>query len=381
MDIDLFKMIVDRSLEELYLEAVHLYGLGESYLVPQVMDYFDYAVERYYEAGVRTVLITNGERVTRFPERISVVDISFNAGTKETFREINGYDFERTVKNVWRLEREGGLGPHVNLHMLVFNRNAHETEEFKKLFAFTSAGLTLAYKYDNQCGKIDDETLLDYRKNHRIPCHYVRNTIYVCWNGDVILCCHDADGEVVHGNVKTMTFEEIWYGHRHTDQMIQHNRGIFAGLCRLCNFNVPIVEQNMRVTKQERIELRKRYLDFALEHMVQCPRANRCRFVKRYRENLEQMEGLSNSLIRICADDPRFYGMDSICNLAADPECPHLSKLRQRAREARITWEGPILGPSGYAFAARNYVLGLADAGVAIRAQPLWHDCDLELSE
>ncbi len=379
MDLDLFRKIVDESVKSLYLEAVHLYGVGEDYLIPNVMDYFDYAIEKYHDAGVRTVLITNGELVNRLPDRISSVDISFNAGTRKSFEEITGLDFDQTVHNIWRLERENNLDHNVNLHMLVFNRNVGEVEEFKKLFAFTGANLVMAYKYDNQCGTIEDDTVDEFKSSKKIPCHYVRNVINVCWNGDVILCPHDFDASTVHGNVKSMSFEQIWYNKIHTTKMIEHNNSTFEGLCCSCNFNVPINDQNVIVSKEERIALRKRYLDYALEHMISCDMANTCAFIKRYRENLEQMEHHSNSLIRICSDDPRFYGMDAVLNTSTSSACPHLASLRKRSKEARITWEGPIFGPSGYAFAARNYVLGLADLGVAIRPQPIWHDCRLKV--
>lgn len=379
MDFELFKKIVDESLKCLYLEAVHLYGIGEDYLIPNVMDYFDYAISRYYEAGVRTVLITNGERVTYLPDRISTVDISFNAGTPKSYWEITGMDFHRTVSNIYRLERDGNLGPHVNLHMLVFKRNVHEVEEFKKLFAFTSANLVLAFKYDNQCGALEDETLDRFRSYTKIPCHYVRNVMNVCWNGDVTLCCHDSDAQVVHGNVKNLSLEQIWYGRSHSEKVVKHGKLMFDGLCRHCNFNIPIVDQNVTVTKEERIALRKQHLDYALEHMVACPQAKSCDFVNRYRQRLEEIERFSTPLIRICSDDPRFYGIEAVLNTSSGSNCPHLRRIKEKFKAARVTWEGSIFGPSGYAFAARNYVIGLADLGASVRSQPVWHDCSMKV--
>ncbi|MCA9669715.1 MAG: glycosyltransferase, partial [Myxococcales bacterium] len=47
----------------------------------------------------------------------------------------------------------------------------------------------------------------------------------------------------------------------------------------------------------------------------------------------------------------------------------------------RVSWEGPLFGPSGYATAARAYVRGLDAVGVRVRAQPLWGDCKVSFDD
>ncbi|MBN1606542.1 MAG: glycosyltransferase [Polyangiaceae bacterium] len=49
--------------------------------------------------------------------------------------------------------------------------------------------------------------------------------------------------------------------------------------------------------------------------------------------------------------------------------------------DLRVTWQSPCLGISGYAFAAREYITGLADLGVRVSVKPIWGDCRLELDE
>jgi glycosyltransferase involved in cell wall biosynthesis len=51
------------------------------------------------------------------------------------------------------------------------------------------------------------------------------------------------------------------------------------------------------------------------------------------------------------------------------------------ASDLRVTWQGPCLGISGYAFAAREYITGLADLGVRVSVKPIWGDCRLERLE
>ncbi|MEO0272897.1 MAG: SPASM domain-containing protein [candidate division WOR-3 bacterium] len=378
MNFDFFKKIVDESSDSLYLEMVHLYGLGESYLVPNIDDYFRYAISKYSRRNTNICLITNGSVTTTLPSQIPFIDISFNAGKKSTYEKITGLDFDKTVSNIWRLEREGQLGPHVNLHMLVFEDNYSEIEDFKKMFAFTSANLVLCYKYDNQCGKIVDKTMPGYREFPRIPCHYVKNTIWVTWSGDVILCCHDVDGEISYGNVKHTSLVDLWYSKVHKEFIKQHQKMSFKKLCKLCNYNKPIVTQNIFVSRKERINLRKKYINFVNDKFIKCHHFSTCPFIKNYIENIDYLEAnINRPLIRICSDDERFYGIKNVIDFSNFTFCPELQKLRNTIKNARVTWEAPFFGPSGYAFAARNYLGGLSEIGCKVKAEPIWGDCKI----
>lgn len=386
MAFDLFRRLVDESLDTLYLDTVHLYGVGETFLAPRAMDYLDYAVARCHERGIRTCLITNGERVTDIPAGISVLDISFNAGRKETYERITGISFDRTVENLRRLHRAGRLDARSRIHMLVFEDNREEVEDFKRLFSFTGAELMLAYKYDNQCGKIEDKTLPEYRpavgwETARIPCHYVRDVINVAWNGDVILCPHDFEGEVTYGNVAEASLVEIWESERHRAVLAAHARRRFEGLCARCNFNLPMEGTDVVVSKEERIALRKRHAADLRNDRLLCERAPECPILARYFERMDEIEGMEGPIVPLCSTDPRFYGIEAVLDPGRHPFCPGLRRCRRSIASARVTWEAPVFGPSGYAFAARGYALGLAEVGAAVRLQPVWGDCTVEFEE
>ncbi len=383
MDFDLFRKIVDESLGSLYLEMVHLYGVGEVYMIPGVMKYFDYALERYSERGIRTCLITNGERITELPADLSVVDISFNAGKKETYERITGISFDRTRDNILRLQRDGQLDEKVNIHMLVFDDNAEEIDEFKRLFAYTGAELVLAYKYDNQRGEIEDKTVARHKTGNgasgaRIPCHYVRDVLNIAWNGDVILCPHDFDGEVNYGNANDQALAEIWYGSLHKKMLSDHAACSFQGLCAKCNFNLPIDGKNVVVSKDERIALRKKHASGAWKGLARCENPESCEILKRYLDNIDEIEQEQERLVAICSTDYRFYGIDTVMDESSHTHCPGLRRLRENLKNTRVCWKAPTFGPSGYAFAARGYITGLADLGTHVCAQPLLGDCKTE---
>ena len=387
MDFDLFRRLVDESLDSLYLEMVHLYGVGETFLAPRAMDYLDYAAVRYGERGIRTCLITNGERIPDIPAGISVLDISFNAGREETYERVTGLCFQRTVENLRRLHRAGRLDGRSRIHMLVFEDNRDEVEAFKRLFYFTSAELVLAYKFDNQCGKIEDKTLPEHRpaaegwEAARIPCHYVRDVINVAWNGDVILCPHDFEGEVTYGNACEASLVEIWESDQHRAVLAAHGRKRFEGLCRRCNFNLSMEGKDVVVSKEERVALRKRYASEIRNDRTLCERAPDCPILAHYLEHIDAKERGDGPLIALCSTDPRFYGFEAMRDAGRYDFCPGLRRLREETAAARVTWEAPVFGPSGYAFAARGYALGLADVRASVRLQPVWGDCKVEFEE
>jgi MoaA/NifB/PqqE/SkfB family radical SAM enzyme len=237
---DKFQALVDGIAAKRSCDLVHLYGFGEPYLTPGYLDYCNYAIPRLKGAGIRTAIITNGMLITEIPEGVDSFVISFNAGTRQTYERVTGLDYERTLANIRRLHKEGQFrrAGRVEIHMLVFEDNAAEVEQFRALFSGLGARLRLAFKYDNQRGLIQDKTLPRFKEDSRRPCHYVFNVLNICWDGRVILCPHDADGEVCYGNAFEEPLARIARHRLRRQIMEEHSRGRFGGLCEKCNFNV-----------------------------------------------------------------------------------------------------------------------------------------------
>ncbi len=242
MDFGLFKKCIDEIAEGRLAKKVHFYGDGEPYLCPSHMAYFRYGIEKLSPLGIRTVIITNGSVITEIPDGIADFIISFNAGRKETYERITGLDFDRTVANIYRLWREGQFqrAQNVEIHMLVFEGNKDEMGDIIGLFGELGIPIRFSFKYDNQCGKIRDETLPAYRRVEREPCHYVEHCLNITWNGQVSLCPHDFDNEVIYGDANREKLREIWFSPLRLEILRAHREGRFTGLCRDCNYNTPI---------------------------------------------------------------------------------------------------------------------------------------------
>jgi len=239
MPLDLFKRLV-REAPQVGPELVHLYGVGEAYTVPDHMDRFRFAIDALAQSGIKACIITNGSVVTQVPEGIHAFDVSFNAGTKQTYEAITGLNFEKTFLNLFRLQDQGEFkkAAKPEIHMLVFERNKKELTIFARLFAGWHVTLRYGFKYDNQHGEIPDETLPEFHDSTRVPCHYMLNCLNVYWDGRVAICPHDFEGEVIYGDLTKQTLRDILDSPLRQQKLREHLSGDFQGICRDCNFNV-----------------------------------------------------------------------------------------------------------------------------------------------
>ena len=53
------------------------------------------------------------------------------------------------------------------------------------------------------------------RKLKPKPCTDIHEAIFVYYNGDVVACCYDLDGQNVVGNLSTQTLTEVWHSHEY----------------------------------------------------------------------------------------------------------------------------------------------------------------------
>ena len=73
-------------------------------------------------------------------------------------------------------------------------------------------------------------------QNDRAPCPGLWKTPVIRWDGQLMACCADVDGEIPLGNLKDATFEELWFGPTMTEYRLLHIEGRFGGMpkCEEC---------------------------------------------------------------------------------------------------------------------------------------------------
>jgi len=113
-----------------------------------------------------------------------------------------------------------------------------------------------------------------------------------------------------------------------------------------------------------------------------CERYDDCEIVRRFLERVDRTRLTGEDPVKMCADDMRFYEHGMFSDETLLEACEPMRHLKNLTRELRVTWESPTFGPSGYAFASRGYLIGSADLGLRVRAQPLLGDCRItEINE
>jgi len=61
----------------------------------------------------------------------------------------------------------------------------------------------------------------------RMPCPGLWKTPVIRWDGELMACCADVDGEIAVGNLRDGDFGELWFGEAMTEYRMLHIAGRF----------------------------------------------------------------------------------------------------------------------------------------------------------
>ena len=148
--------------------------------------------------------------------------ISLDSMSRETFMEYRGCDdFDRVFDNIKILSDEVKKRKKVRqelmVQMVISKKNLHESQSFIE----TIRGLNLIprLKQLNTHNSFADEQKIsefeapEYsryaNRGYSRTCEWVWGGMTVLWNGDVSICCQDAAGREVYGNVNAQNKVEL----------------------------------------------------------------------------------------------------------------------------------------------------------------------------
>ncbi len=232
----LFDKIVSETADRVAwpdIAEVSLQGLGEPLIDKRIVE----RVKQIADARKdwMTTLYTNGSLLT--PEKalaledagLSVLLVSINAASTNTRWQIMKLDdYERVVQNVRAAIKSCKrlkIVPKavVNMDLLT----GDESDRFAQMWIEARTKPMMHFE-GNWAG-----TTWKARTVQQKGCHRALGQLMVLWDGRVSLCCFDAKGEVVFGDLKEQTLREVytspeWVRYRET-----HGRGEKKGL-RLC---------------------------------------------------------------------------------------------------------------------------------------------------
>lgn len=66
--------------------------------------------------------------------------------------------------------------------------------------------------------------------HRRGPCPGLWKTPVIRWDGQLMACCADVDGEIPLGNLRDADFDALWFGETMTRYRLLHVEGRFDGM-------------------------------------------------------------------------------------------------------------------------------------------------------
>ncbi len=223
------------TIAELHSKLMYLifYFQGEPYINPKFLDMVKHASDK----GIYTITSTNGHFLNKKNAQKTIeagldrLIISVDGTTQDTYENYRiGGKLETVLegaRNVVAAKKEmNSKTPHIIFQYLVVRPNEHQIDEIYKIadeIGIDEVKLKTAqvYDYENgnpliptiekyaRYGKNDDGTfsvkneLLDH-------CWKLWHACVITWDGLVVPCCFDKDAQHRLGDLKKLSFAEIW---------------------------------------------------------------------------------------------------------------------------------------------------------------------------
>lgn len=222
MDEKIFQTLVDQS-QEIGVKGLRFIRWGEHYLHPKIFEFIDYAKKRNLLVHVTTNgKLMNQERAEQtIKSGLDHLIFSFQGVNKKSYEEMRGkgnYNiFEKNVKSFMKLRNTLSKDkPFVQITTSTTNESPEEVEEFKKYWGgivdlVTHTGTTSLYRVEDQdrikkSGVLNKEKRWDRDK----VCYEVFKKLAINWNGDFTACANDFDNNLLLGNIKDYSINDIW---------------------------------------------------------------------------------------------------------------------------------------------------------------------------
>lgn len=257
MDLHDFKYIIDELGE--YLLLVMLWNQGEPFLNPQFLDMIRYARSKM----IPTMTSTNGHFLNGQWDSQEIIAsglgeliVSLDGASPETYnRYRQGGDFNTVVENLMALcaqkKRMKSTTPIVHLQFLIMRHNEHEIELIRELARAIRVDKLSLKTVQVQSLEEAEEFLPRDKKYSRYQlsggtlrtkanfinsCRRLWYGSVVNWDGSIIPCCFDKDGNYKLGNAfYPEGLKGAWRAGEYTQfrNQILHRRGAIP-MCRNC---------------------------------------------------------------------------------------------------------------------------------------------------
>jgi len=266
---ELFKDVIDRckSIEGKDGLNIFLHHQGEPLLDPMLIDRILYAKKTLPKSFVsfnsNAGLLTKEKSKQIIEAGLDQVTISIDAASKETYPLIrNGLDYDTTIQNVndlIKLRNEAGSKMKITLQMVTCDINKHEVSAFKE--SWKEKGVRITIKPMHSFLTQGTSTLSpELQPTQILPCMQPFMFMFVYWNGDLGVCCWDADKYFPElGNITYQSIESAFNSpmYKKIRKAMSSKKCKELRPCNTCSqiygldMNVAIFRQHLRLKKIE----------------------------------------------------------------------------------------------------------------------------------
>lgn len=238
MSFDDFKNILDFFDD--FQEELHLHGYGEPLLDPNLMKKISFARKKYPKAKI-IIFTTLGMDLKKswFDEfvnsGINLINISLYGYNINTYRAIHGRDnFNLVLKNLKFLDDANKKMAYPVIISLqipsdTLMNQIKEKNSFTEMLSFFNYLKTLKITLINQIQLVNYGNGRKFNKSMpNNPCPSQRKKILqITWDLKVIPCCFDYNADIVLGDLKKQSLQEIFSDKKYLDLIEAHkNRNL-----------------------------------------------------------------------------------------------------------------------------------------------------------
>jgi MoaA/NifB/PqqE/SkfB family radical SAM enzyme len=219
-DPKIFENVIHELAPYTYLITFH--GWGEPLLHKDLPRLIDLA----HRQRICTVVTTNGLLLNKgiieklICSKLDVLYISIDGASEETYRMYRiGGSLKKLLSNIETLvalkkERKSTI-PFIEWQFIVFRHNEHEIKKAKELarkLGVDSIVFLPAYTEDKAYEPSDPKFRLPLFSPLTKPsdCKHLWSTLSMHWDGIVVPCCNDYEGNTAYGNARQFNIREIW---------------------------------------------------------------------------------------------------------------------------------------------------------------------------
>jgi len=260
MEFVTFKKVVDEVADRIIY--ITLYSQGEPYLNKEFNRFVTYAKSKnvYVNTSTNAHYFTVGAAAEAVKSGIDSMIISLDGVTQESYEHYRrGGDLQTVLDGIRNLVQAKtklkSKTPYLFVQFLVMKHNEHEIPAIKKLakelgvdrlLIKTTQVMTyeeaLEWLPENDKYRRYTVTEKDFKvKKGKGACPRPWLTTLVDWDGLVVPCCFDKNGDHALGNVNENSFIDIWEAKKYRGfrTRLLRNRDSIE-MCRNCNFGIGI---------------------------------------------------------------------------------------------------------------------------------------------